>query len=120
MLADVEEISFNFFHSEDVVRHPVVARIVNAWRSPGKKPNKKRKAALAAERKREEQEQKNESGDPRFTTGMKIIPGYRKSNSVSDMAECGDPAVSGRMEATIRVVDTAESHSLNLTYRGKG
>lgn len=35
---------------------------------PGKKPNK-RKAALAAERKREEQEQ-NESGDPRFTTGM--------------------------------------------------
>ncbi len=35
------------------------------------------------------------------------------------MAECGDPAVSGRIGSTIRVVDTAESHSLNLTYRGK-
>ncbi len=58
VLADVEEISFNFFHSEDVVRHPVVARIVNAYEALGKKPNKKRKAALAAERKREEQEQK--------------------------------------------------------------
>ncbi|XPE46647.1 PhoH family protein [Shigella flexneri] len=31
VLAEVEEISFNFFHSEDVVRHPVVARIVNAY-----------------------------------------------------------------------------------------
>lgn len=31
VLADVEEISFNFFHSEDVVRHPVVAKIVNAY-----------------------------------------------------------------------------------------
>ncbi len=31
VLAEVDEISFNFFHSEDVVRHPVVARIVNAY-----------------------------------------------------------------------------------------
>lgn len=68
VLADVEEISFNFFHSEDVVRHPVVARIVNAYEAR-EEAEQKRKAALAAERKREEQEQ-NESGDPRFTTGM--------------------------------------------------
>lgn len=57
VLADVEEISFNFFHSEDVVRHPVVARIVNAYEAWGE-AEQKRKAALAAERKREEQEQK--------------------------------------------------------------
>ena len=54
---DVEEISFNFFHSEDVVRHPVVARIVNAYEA-WEEAEQKRKAALAAERKREEQEQK--------------------------------------------------------------
>lgn len=56
VLADVEEISFNFFHSEDVVRHPVVARI-NAYEAR-EEAEQKRKAALAAERKREEQEQK--------------------------------------------------------------
>ncbi|HAX3031633.1 TPA: PhoH family protein [Escherichia albertii] len=57
VLAEVEEISFNFFHSEDVVRHPVVARIVNAYEA-WEEAEQKRKAALAAERKREEQEQK--------------------------------------------------------------
>lgn len=31
VLSEVDEISFNFFNSEDVVRHPVVARIVNAY-----------------------------------------------------------------------------------------
>ncbi|PAY02980.1 nucleoside triphosphate hydrolase [Pseudoalteromonas sp. HM-SA03] len=31
VLNDVEEISFNFFKSHDVVRHPVVARIVEAY-----------------------------------------------------------------------------------------
>jgi phosphate starvation-inducible protein PhoH and related proteins len=31
VLSDVEEISFNFFLAQDVVRHPVVARIVEAY-----------------------------------------------------------------------------------------
>ncbi|MGB5444765.1 MAG: PhoH family protein [Psychromonas sp.] len=31
VLADVEEVSFNFFLAEDIVRHPVVARIVKAY-----------------------------------------------------------------------------------------
>lgn len=59
VLAEVDEISFNFFHSEDVVRHPVVARIVNAYEA-WEAADQKRKAELAAERKREagEQEQK--------------------------------------------------------------
>lgn len=68
VLADVEEISFNFFHSEDVVRH-------RWWRvsltpmKPGKKPNKnvKRRWQQNASAKNRN---KNESGDPRFTTGM--------------------------------------------------
>lgn len=31
VLSDVNEISFNYFYSSDVVRHPVVARIVDAY-----------------------------------------------------------------------------------------
>jgi len=31
VLSEVDEISFNFFQSQDVVRHPVVARIVEAY-----------------------------------------------------------------------------------------
>ncbi|KMK83767.1 PhoH family protein [Pectobacterium brasiliense ICMP 19477] len=54
VLADVEEISFNFFHSEDVVRHPVVARIVNAYEA-WESAEQKRKDALAEQRKREAQ-----------------------------------------------------------------
>ena len=38
VLAEVDEISFNFFHSEDVVRHPVVARIVNAYERDARDP----------------------------------------------------------------------------------
>ena len=52
VLSGVEEISFNFFHSEDVVRHPVVARIVNAYEA-WEEADQKRKAEQAAERKRE-------------------------------------------------------------------
>ncbi len=54
VLADVEEISFNFFHSEDVVRHPVVARIVNAYEA-WENAEQKRKDTLAEQRKREAQ-----------------------------------------------------------------
>ena len=56
VLAEVDEISFNFFHSEDVVRHPVVARIVNAYEA-WEEADQKRKAEQAAERKREAQTQ---------------------------------------------------------------
>ncbi|MDR6295324.1 PhoH family protein [Pantoea dispersa] len=54
VLANVEEISFNFFHSEDVVRHPVVARIVNAYEA-WEEADQKRRDKLAEERKREAQ-----------------------------------------------------------------
>jgi phosphate starvation-inducible PhoH-like protein len=33
VLGDVETISFNFFQSRDIVRHPVVASVVNAYQS---------------------------------------------------------------------------------------
>ncbi|MEQ9861714.1 PhoH family protein [Pectobacterium cacticida] len=54
VLADVDEISFNFFHSEDVVRHPVVARIVNAYEA-WENAEQKRKEAIAERRKPEVQ-----------------------------------------------------------------
>ncbi|TKI05467.1 PhoH family protein [Martelella alba] len=52
VLAGVEEISFNFFHSEDVVRHPVVARIVTAYEQ-WENAEQKRKDALAEQRRRD-------------------------------------------------------------------
>jgi len=52
VLSEVEEISFNFFHSEDVVRHPVVARIVTAYEA-WEEADQKRRDQQAEERKRD-------------------------------------------------------------------
>jgi phosphate starvation-inducible protein PhoH and related proteins len=52
VLSEVDEISFNFFQAADVVRHPVVARIVlayEAWESEDQKQKKQ-----AEQRRREE------------------------------------------------------------------
>lgn len=56
VLSEVDEISFNFFLSDDVVRHPVVARIVNAYEKWEAKDQKERKEY--EKRKREEREAK--------------------------------------------------------------
>lgn len=51
VLGDVEEISFNFFESKDVVRHPVVQRVVEAYEdfeSKERKHEAKLKAAAIA------------------------------------------------------------------------
>jgi len=50
VLADVKEVSFNFFHSEDIVRHPVVARIVTAYET-WEKEDQLRKQKLTEQRK---------------------------------------------------------------------
>lgn len=42
VLQTIEGISFNFFQSKDVVRHPVVARIVDAYDSFEQKQNRER------------------------------------------------------------------------------
>ncbi|WP_016606632.1 PhoH family protein, partial [Yersinia pestis] len=52
VLSDVEELSFNFFHSEDVVRHPVVARIVIAYEA-WEAAEQQRKDAIIEQRQRE-------------------------------------------------------------------
>lgn len=52
VLNEVDEISFNFFQSDDVVRHPVVARIVNAYEKWEAEDQKVRKEN---ERKRREE-----------------------------------------------------------------
>jgi phosphate starvation-inducible PhoH-like protein len=51
VLPDVEEISFNFFNAQDVVRHPVVARIVQAYEKFDDQ-----QARTKAKRKQEERE----------------------------------------------------------------
>ena len=40
VLEDISGVSFNFFQSKDVVRHPVVARIVEAYEAHEKKVNR--------------------------------------------------------------------------------
>jgi phosphate starvation-inducible PhoH-like protein len=42
VLQDVQGISFNFFQAKDVVRHPVVARIVEAYESHEQKENRQK------------------------------------------------------------------------------
>jgi len=53
---EVDEISFNFFLADDVVRHPVVARIVNAYEKWEAQDQKERKEY--EKRRREERESK--------------------------------------------------------------
>ncbi|MGJ3353615.1 MULTISPECIES: PhoH family protein [unclassified Providencia] len=52
VLSDVDDLSFNFFHSEDVVRHPVVAKVVIAYEAWEEQDNKRRQQL------REEKEQR--------------------------------------------------------------
>lgn len=54
VLSNVSELSFNFFHSEDVVRHPVVARIVVAY-EVWEAEEQKRKDVMEEQRKRDYQ-----------------------------------------------------------------
>ncbi|MFV0447738.1 MAG: PhoH family protein [Vibrio sp.] len=56
VLSEVEEISFNFFIADDVVRHPVVARIVNAYEKWEAQDQKERKEY--EKRRRDEREAK--------------------------------------------------------------
>ena len=53
VLEDIAGVSFNFFLSKDVVRHPVVARIVEAYDAHDKKLN----AAKAEKAKQEKAKQ---------------------------------------------------------------
>ncbi|QTE87551.1 PhoH family protein [Shewanella algae] len=55
VLSEVEEISFNFFQAQDVVRHPVVARIVEAYEAHDQRQQ-------AAKAQRDSQYQLTEAG----------------------------------------------------------
>lgn len=58
VLEDIPGVSFNFFESKDVVRHPVVARIIEAYEAHEKKTNRIKvdKSATAIENKAKAQE----------------------------------------------------------------
>jgi len=57
VLSDVDDISFNFFLADDVVRHPVVARIVNAYEKWEAKDQKERKERDRIRREEREAQQ---------------------------------------------------------------
>lgn len=50
VLSDLKELSFNFFHSEDVVRYPVVAKVVTAY-EVWETAEQKRKEAIIEQRR---------------------------------------------------------------------
>ncbi|GIU47446.1 PhoH family protein [Shewanella sp. KT0246] len=54
VLSEVNDISFNFFMSQDVVRHPIVARIVEAYEAFDSK-----ESALKAEKERQYKQRQN-------------------------------------------------------------
>jgi phosphate starvation-inducible PhoH-like protein len=63
VLSEVDEISFNFFIADDVVRHPVVARIVNAYEKWEAKDQKERKAI---------EKRRNEERDARLLEAQQL------------------------------------------------
>lgn len=62
VLQDVSDLSFNFFNANDVVRHPVVARIVRAYEEYESVQDKIR-AAKKAEHKAAAEKQQDEKSD---------------------------------------------------------
>ncbi|EJD6082883.1 MULTISPECIES: PhoH family protein [Providencia] len=60
VLSGVDDLSFNFFHSEDVVRHPVVAKVVMAYEAWEEQDNKRRQQ-LREEKERQQQFEKQEN-----------------------------------------------------------
>ncbi|MDK2594867.1 PhoH family protein [Pseudoalteromonas obscura] len=56
VLSNVDEISFNFFKSHDVVRHPVVARIVEAYEAKEEQERQEKVAKQKARQQTTEQQ----------------------------------------------------------------
>ena len=63
VLENVADISFNFFKAEDVVRHPVVARIVQAYESFDSEQEKVRLAKRAAAEQEKASKSSSENGE---------------------------------------------------------
>ena len=62
MLGEVRGIAFTEFRKEDVVRHPLVARIVEAYDNEAARVERA-KAAVRAQKQQDEGDQNAESGE---------------------------------------------------------
>ncbi|HGF6560072.1 PhoH family protein [Providencia sp. PROV188] len=60
VLSNVDDLSFNFFHSEDVVRHPVVAKVVMAYEA-WEEQDSKRRQQLKEEKEQQRELEKQEN-----------------------------------------------------------
>ncbi|HHR6053852.1 TPA: PhoH family protein [Providencia alcalifaciens] len=60
VLSNVDDLSFNFFHSEDVVRHPIVAKVVMAYEA-WEEQDSKRRQQLKAEKEQQRELEKQEN-----------------------------------------------------------
>lgn len=61
VLSDVEELSFNYFKSEDIVRHPVVAKVVQAYEKWEAEDEQRRKEEAEQRRLAKLEEQHHDS-----------------------------------------------------------
>ena len=59
-MSDVEDLSFNYFKSEDIVRHPVVAKVVQAYEKWDEEEQLRRKALAEQRRQAKLEEQRND------------------------------------------------------------
>lgn len=60
VLSNLDDLSFNFFHSEDVVRHPVVAKVVMAYEA-WEEQDSKRRQQLKEEKEQQRELEKQEN-----------------------------------------------------------
>jgi phosphate starvation-inducible PhoH-like protein len=63
VLEDIPGVSFNFFQSKDVVRHPVVGRIIDAYDAHEQQGNRLKLEKHAAQQAKFAQMNKNEHSE---------------------------------------------------------
>ncbi|WP_044470606.1 PhoH family protein [Mannheimia massilioguelmaensis] len=66
VLSEVDDLSFNYFDSKDIVRHPVVAKVVQAYEK-WEAEDEVRKQKLSEQRRQEREEQFNISSESNTT-----------------------------------------------------
>lgn len=119
VLNKVEEVSFNFFQAKDVVRHPVVARIVEAY--------EEHEHQLASEKPNARASINKQSQAP-MTHNLELDldlqyaiddPQLPERENFELWVKTALRDTMAQAELTIRIVDEQESQSLNHSYRGK-
>ena len=115
VLKDVDGISFNFFKSKDVVRHPLVARILDAYEiheneiaeKSGRVRGKRRPSAITHTVSAHIDVQFACRSAAKITSAVEV-----ETWAVAALGGCD-----GEQNLTVRFVDESEAAALNQRYR---